>query len=217
MEDKLMKAGELPALHDPEFLIKVQKFSTLLNKPVEKNKLQSYNGASYLPISFMEMTLDELFFGQWETKNFKWERMFNEIVGSIELEVLHPITGRTITRIGTAAIQIMQDAGKTVAEFNDTKKKNALLMGFPKLKAECFKNACISLGKYFGRDVNRKFEDAYEALIKAQEKISIEDLEMLYDMKKDNLTKEEQSYCERIIKEKEENSYNKLHKHLMSK
>jgi len=34
MEDKLIKAGELPALHDPEFLIKVQKFSTLLNKPV---------------------------------------------------------------------------------------------------------------------------------------------------------------------------------------
>jgi len=30
------------------------------------------------------------------------------------------------------------------------------------LKAECFRNACLSLGKKFGRDLNREFVDEYE-------------------------------------------------------
>ena len=40
-----------------------------------------------------------------------------------------------------------------------TRKKPGALSngGFSKLKAECFKNACLSIGKYFGRDVNREF------------------------------------------------------------
>jgi hypothetical protein len=39
----------------------------------------------------------------------------------------------------------------------ENKKPGALANGgFSKLKAECFKNACLSLGRYFGRDVNRE-------------------------------------------------------------
>lgn len=207
----------IQAQTNTDILLKVQKFTKLLNKDVEKGKLQEFQGAKYLPISFMEMTLDEIFFGQWDTKNFKWERVFNEMIGSIELEVINPITGKTITRVGAGSIQIMQDAGKAISEFNDTKKKNALQMGFPKLKAECFKNACLSLGQYFGRDVNRKFFDSYDALIKDIEKINVEDLQFLYDMKKTSLTEDEKLNAQRIINEQEENSYNKLHNFLKNK
>ena len=43
----------------------------------------------------------------------------------------------------------------------ENKKPNALDMAFPKLKAECLKNAAQSLGKIFGRDMNRKIVDEY--------------------------------------------------------
>lgn len=157
---------------DPDTLLKIQKFTKYLNKSVDKKKLQKYNGAEYLPISFMEMMLDELFFGQWSIYNFHWEKILNEIVGSITLEVIHPITGNKIIRDGAAAIQIMvhkcpenEDRSKWALN-PENKKSNSLLMGFPKLKAECLKNACLSLGKAFGRDVNRKFEDQYDEIIK---------------------------------------------------
>jgi hypothetical protein len=42
------------------------------------------------------------------------------------------------------------------------KKPNALDMAFPKLKSECLKNAAQSLGKIFGRDLNRKNVDQYQ-------------------------------------------------------
>jgi hypothetical protein len=35
-------------------------------------------------------------------------------------------------------------------------------LAFPKLKAECVKNAALSLGKLFGRDLNRKNKDEYK-------------------------------------------------------
>lgn len=47
--------------------------------------------------------------------------------------------------------------------------------------------------------------------------VSVEDLQLLYDMKKDVLTKDEQTNAERILNNKEEASYNKLHKQLQSK
>ena len=48
------------------------------------------------------------------------------------------------------------------------KKPSALEMGgFASLKADCFKNACLSIGRYFGRDVNRQLTSAdYMPLIK---------------------------------------------------
>jgi len=47
--------------------------------------------------------------------------------------------------------------------------------------------------------------------------VDIEDLKELFDLKKDSLTAEEKTHCERIIKNKEENSYSKLLKVLKSK
>ena len=38
-------------------------------------------------------------------------------------------------------------------------------MDYPHLKADCFRNACLSLGKTFGRDLNRKFIDTYKAML----------------------------------------------------
>lgn len=165
-------------------LIKLQKYTKLLNNPVEGDKLEEHpfvKGVYYLPISFIEMTLDELFFGQWDTRNFKWAVVANEVVGTIELTVVHPFSRREITRVGTAAIQIMVDAiPKGQKEIMSSQETNAWALdlnnkkpgalehgGIASLKADCFKNAALSLGKYFGRDINRKFTDNYNPIVTA--------------------------------------------------
>lgn len=146
----------------------LQDFMKRLNQEPDPKELgKTPDGkARTLPISFVEMTLDELFLGQWETSEPTYQQVFNEVVGSLVLTVWHPITNRPIRRVGFASVVITQDKDATISEFNATKKKNALDLSFPKLKSECTKNAAQSLGKIFGRDLNRKDADVYQPIFK---------------------------------------------------
>lgn len=148
-------------------LKQLEGFSQLLNKEPNKHELQMNKMAGntmYLPISFLETTLDELYFGLWKTDGFTTRVIGNEICGELNLHVYHPIAEMWITRIGAAATMIRQTSGAGVLE-GDKKIKNALEMDYPHLKADCFRNACLSLGKSFGRDLNRKFIDSYKAML----------------------------------------------------
>lgn len=166
-----------------EFRIRIENFLSKLNQepPVESVGATPDGKANTILISHIQTTLDEFFFGLWSTDDFKWERIGNEIVGSIVLEVVHPVTGATIRRTGAAAIQIMTDAvpdeiradkkAKNAWQLDMANKKpNSLDMGFPKLKAECEKNAANTLGRLFGRDINRELhkQDRYQPLVKSQ-------------------------------------------------
>jgi hypothetical protein len=122
--------------------------------------------ARFLPVSFVEMTLDEIFLGQWELSEISYSQIFNEVVGTGILTVYNPITSRPIRRAGFGAVVITQDKDASIADFNITKKKNALDLTFPKLKAEILKNAASSLGKVFGRDINRKQKDVFKPVLK---------------------------------------------------
>jgi hypothetical protein len=146
----------------------LQDFQAKLNREPNADDLDKTpdGKARTLPISFVEMTLDELFLGQWETSEPTYQQVFNEVVGSLVLTVWHPITNRAIRRVGFASVVITQEKDAQLAEFNVTKKKNALDLAFPKLKAECTKNAAQTLGKIFGRDLNRKKVDSYQAPFK---------------------------------------------------
>lgn len=145
----------------------LEGFLVLLNKDPNKHELQmnkAANNTLYLPISFLETTLDEMFFGLWKTESFTTRVIGNEIAGELSLSVFHPIKEIWITRIGAAATMIRQTSGAGIMEA-DKKIKNALEMDYPHLKADCFRNACLSLGKSFGRDLNRKFIDTYKAML----------------------------------------------------
>lgn len=154
------------------FYARMQKFLYILNTDVEESKLQQHpvaKKARYLPISFMEMAMDELFFGMWTTEDFRWMVIANEITATMTVKFFHPVTKEWLKRTGVAALQIMVDSipeqeKKTMTKrdinewANDirNKKPSALEMGgFASLKADCFKNAVQSIGRYFGRDVNR--------------------------------------------------------------
>lgn len=159
----------------PELMESLQRFQARLHQDPSKEGIESTpdRKASTLVISHIEMSLDELFFGQWLTRNFQWSAIANEVQGSIELVVIHPVTGREITRIGAASIIIQVDrvpedlkndaqARNEWALNPSNKKPNALDLAFPKLKAECLKNAAQSLGRVFGRDLNRRNSDRYQ-------------------------------------------------------
>ena len=172
--------------------IYVQNFINKLNKknPVNGLEKTSDGKAVTLVISHVEMTLDEMFLGLWSTENFKWSVIQNEVVGSLDLVVCHPVNGMMIRRTGAACIQIMVDAVPDEFKYVQgdstdvkalkakqrnqwaldvsNKKSGALDLGFPKLKAECLKNAAQSLGKIFGRDLNRKNTDEFTPVIKVE-------------------------------------------------
>lgn len=163
--------------------ILTQNFIQRLNKANPTSGVDSTadGKAKTLFISHVEMTLDEYFFGLWSTENYKWSVIQNEVVGSLDLVVCHPVNGMMIRRIGAASIIIQVDKvpeGLKGKERNEwalnasNKKSNALDMGFPKLKAECLKNAAQSLGKIFGRDLNRDKKvgqsDTFNPLIKTE-------------------------------------------------
>lgn len=170
-----METTEITAEND--FRMKLQNFVKLLSTVPKRDELQKTpdGKAFYLPIDFVETSLDELFYGLWETKSFEWKAIANEITASITLRVFHPTAKVWIERIGTASIAIMVDKapeGLLGQERNrwaldiGNKKPNALDMGLPKLKADCIKNASLSLGNAFGRNLNRKFIDTYKPLTK---------------------------------------------------
>ena len=153
----------------------LQKFQQMLNTAPDQTGIESTpdGKALTLVVSHVETTLDEMFFGHWRTENFKWERIANEVVGSLDLVVIHPITGYELRRTGAGSIVIMVDKvpshiSSDPIERNrwalnaDNKKPNALDLAFPKLKTECLKNAAVSFGKLLGRDLNRKNVDFYK-------------------------------------------------------
>lgn len=170
-----MEEQQLTAEND--FRVKLQNFVKLLSTVPNRTELQKTpdGKAFYLPIDFVETSLDELFYGLWETKNFEWKAIANEITASITLRVFHPTAKVWIERIGTASIAIMvdkapdglmgQDKNRWALDIGN-KKPNALDMGLPKLKTDCIKNASLSLGNAFGRNLNRKFIDTYKPLTK---------------------------------------------------
>lgn len=153
-----------------DWRIKLQNFLQRLHTPPKPEEIRTNQFAGntlFLPISYVEMSLDELFFGLWETKDFKWQTMANEIVGSITLRVFHPVANQWIERTGASATMIRQQKGAGITDLN-AKIHNALEMDFPHLKADCVVNAAKSFGKSFGRDLNRAYADLYRPIITGQ-------------------------------------------------
>lgn len=148
---------------DIAFRKKAIELLKVLHTEPEKNEVQINafaNNAKYLPISFLEMKLDELFYGLWETRNFTTKVIANEIVGEIELRVFHPDFGIWLSRIGAGSVQVQFSKGTSFMDMAN-KIQNTLTKDYPHLKAECVRNACLSLGKAFGRDLNRNLKDQY--------------------------------------------------------
>lgn len=129
----------------------------LKNKPLknETKTNEHAGGAEYLPISRVESKLDYWFPLLWQTDNFSWSTIANEIVCSIQLWIYNPFLQEWITRTGVGATQIQYRKGTQDLTDVNNKIQKTLQKDFPAAKAEALKNAAKSLGETFGRELNR--------------------------------------------------------------
>jgi len=115
------------AVVDKELLSKMQSFQKMyLQKEPLKSELKTNtyaNNSVYLPISFLEMTLDEIFFGLWQTKGFTSKVVANEIIGELEVQYFHPIAKIWLSRVGCAGVQIQYEAQYEEIAGKQVKKK----------------------------------------------------------------------------------------------
>lgn len=145
-----------------------EAFQRKLNENPPKEEIQineQAGGAMYLPISFVQMKLDELYYGLWESEITHVQVVANEIIGYGTLTVTHPVTGGRLVRSGAGAVMVQMKSEKSGGNGRisdvENKIKNTLVKDFPHLQAEIIKSAAKSLGKIFGRDLNRKHVDQY--------------------------------------------------------
>lgn len=107
----------------------------------------------YQPVSHLRNLLDEIYNGEWS-----WD-LDREIIGKGEaiakgtLYFIHPVTGGIVRRSGTAGLPLSK----------------GLRMDYPKLASAAFTNACKSIGKIFGRDLNRDKDDVPVILVEKEE------------------------------------------------
>lgn len=148
----------------------LQKFNLqVLNTEPNPTEIQSNkfaNNSKYIPIGIIERKLDEMFIA-WQTENFRWSVIGNEITGVITLKVLHPVLLTWISYEGAAAVQILFKKDSDFTNFAN-KIQNTLQKDFPHLKSECLKNAAKHIGKAFGRDLNRDETGDYNPVNNAE-------------------------------------------------
>lgn len=153
------------ARFDASLIEACQRFQKSLNKKPPQDAIETYKlfgeEFKYLPISYLEKTLNKYFFGMWQWEIVDSKIVVNEFVVVGNLKVLHPITGVWLNYSGIGASPIQQDKDSKVADFINTKKVKALTICAPKANIEAFKNACKRIGKVFGQDLNREKEFDY--------------------------------------------------------
>jgi hypothetical protein len=156
------EGGDQPAVNYQT----LEQFNAALNEQPAANEIANNaaaNNSKYIPISFIQMKLDKFFMGLWRVENFRSKVVVNEIIGEVTLSYYHPFAKVWINREGAASVMIMQKSGSDISDIG-AKIKNTLQKDYPHLLASCISNAAKTIGKNFGRDLNRKMEDDYSAM-----------------------------------------------------
>lgn len=162
MEQRTAQMATLDRKGELELRGKIDDWTKRLSTkpPVSKVKKNPYaNNSDYLPIGYLEQELDRLY-QLWDLEIVSTYQFYNSIVMNVHLKVLHPTVKVWITRAGSGAAKIQLDKN-TGQPLQSSIEKAA-----GAAKAMAFKNACKSLGRRFGRDLNRNFEDEFEAFYK---------------------------------------------------
>lgn len=179
----------------------------LKTHPMTKNK--------YLPVERVEYLLSRIFTKWWiEVRSV--QVIANSCVVTVRLYVVNPVTRETEWNDGVGACPIQTNQGAGATDFSQVKAAG-VQMAAPSAETYAFKDAAEKFGKLFGKDLNRKDEISYTDLLKNSHAITFEDLRDLYELKKDSLNKSEAKDAERILNNKEEKSYYKLHTSLLNK
>lgn len=200
---------------DIQAAFKHDQLNTLLNQQppqtwIKQNKFA--NNSLYLPIDKVEFLLTRIF-QQWRCEVIEYKQLFNSVSCHIRLHYLNPITGEWSFHDGVGAADIQVKAGSSASELQNI-NRNATGMALPIAKSYALKDAAHHLGKLFGKDLNRadavEFSGAYDMP-------TLDTIIEVFEQVKDKLTITELDAAERIINNKEANSFKKLYNHLKTK
>ena len=140
-----------------EFKSQLDKFMEKLNKAPNQKAIKNNNGVNYIPIEIIEAALDSIFMGLWSVENLTYSIEINAVVVSVDLKVFHPIAKTWIIRAGVGSVPVQMRRGT-----NDINPM-ALQKNIPAAKAFAVKNACQSLGRRLGRNINRGWDVPFKA------------------------------------------------------
>lgn len=157
---------------------KIDNLNRFLNQDPDPGQIRTNkyaNNTHYLPIGYLENKLDEIF-QVWEDDIKEVKILGNSIAVTITVSVLNPVTGTFIKRAGVGAMPIELQADKrdragnlieegavNALDFEKIQSK-AIQKNLPAAKAYAFKNAVQSLGRAFGRSLNRTDETYFEPM-----------------------------------------------------
>ncbi len=222
-------------VNESDELYKDNAFMVLLNQdPPDKwldshpiIKVKNAKGESvplkYLPITRVEYILSRIFTKWWvEVKDVKL--VANSVVVTVRVFVKNPTNGEIEWNdgIGASPIQIKANSGGAI-DFQNMQSA-AIQMSAPAAESYAVKDAAEKWGKIFGKDLNRKDVIDYSSLLK-EENCTFDELNELYETLDkyetergiDLLTDDERAQALRVIKNKEERTYNVIRKLLTTK
>ncbi len=197
---------------DVELAFKNDQFNLLMNQepPAKWVKTHPYiKGYNYVPIDKVEFLLKKLF-KLYKIEVLKTGMLLNAIEVTVRVHYLHPVTSEWMFHDGVGAqeLQTQKDTGNLKLDMSNI-NRGAVTMALPIAKSVAIKDAADHLGKLFGSDLNRKDTLAYTTDKSLNKDEQLDELKELYDLKKENVSPDEQINIERIIEKKEVRSYKK--------
>lgn len=138
-------------------LANLDEFNVLINQnpPAKWIKTNPYaNNSKYLPIDKVELLLRKIY-KDVDIEVLRESVMFNALTVTVRIHYTHPVTGQKGFKDGVGAKQIQTKKGSSPADFTNI-NNNAVEMALPIAKTNAIKDACHTLGRIFGGDLNRK-------------------------------------------------------------
>lgn len=138
-------------------LANLDEFNVLINQnpPAKWIKTNPYaNNSKYLPIDKVELLLRKIY-KDVDIEVLRESVMFNALTVTVRVHYTHPVTGKVGFKDGVGAKQIQTKKGSSPADFANI-NNNAVEMALPIAKTNAIKDACHTLGRIFGGDLNRK-------------------------------------------------------------
>lgn len=135
----------------------LDEFNSLINQPPPAKwvKTNPYaNNSKYLPIDKVEFLLRKIF-KDVDIEVLRESVMFNAVTVTVRIHYTHPVTGKRGFKDGVGASQIQVKKGTSPADMANI-NNNAVEMALPKAKSQAIKDACDTLGRIFGSNLNRK-------------------------------------------------------------
>ena len=168
---KLPTLQDLYAAGENLDLQRTNDLNVLLNQDPSPKWIKDHptaDNVKYIPISIIEWLLTFLFVS-WRVEILDSKILGNAVTVTIRLYFRDPISGeeKWTDGIGAAPLQTNKGAGAT--DFNQLKNA-AVMIAAPMAKTYAIKDAAETLGKIFGKDLNRKDQAAYDQFLGRFEK-----------------------------------------------